>query len=208
MSAGAVHPALGYRELCAPGFPPRAPLLALAGSDFDLERLVAGLEERFRVLLLAAPRRANPRRFGLPFHGGNWYVGDDESPDPLGFGLCLEQLERFVVDDAAGLGPGVRPLLLGAGQGASLALALACCWPERLAGVVAIGGALPQLPAGMLAERPIAGLPIWLAAASEAPDVQARAAAALRARGARVHELEPGACPQALAGILPGAPGV
>ena len=208
MSAGGAHPALGYRELGAPGAPPRPPLLALASSDFDLESQLAGLEHRFRVLLLAAPRRANPRRFGLPSLTGDWYLGDDEAPDPLGFGLCLEQLERFVVDDAAGLGPGARPLLLGAGQGAALALALACCWPERLAGVVAIAAALPPLPEGMLAERPLAGLPISLAPASSAVEDRARAAraaAALRARGARVRELEPGSIEQALADLACGA---
>jgi hypothetical protein len=172
--------ALGYRERGAAHPPRRATLVALASAEVDLEPWLAALATRRRVVVLEAPRRCDPRRFGVPARAGQWFLGPDAAPDPLSFGLCLEQLERFLLAGAAGS----RPFWLGGGQGATLALALGCCWRERLSGIVAVGGAFPELPAAMLQESPLAGLPVWLVGA---PDPgRAHAAAALRARGAHV----------------------
>jgi pimeloyl-ACP methyl ester carboxylesterase len=144
---------------------PAGTVVALSSSHADLEPLLRALALRFRILALEAPRRSHPRRFGVPAASGDWFLGEDACPDPLGFCVCLEQLERFLLGKLAG----ARALLLGGGQGATLALALACCWPERLLGVLAIGGAFPQLPPGALAERPLEDLPVWLVGAGTAP---------------------------------------
>jgi hypothetical protein len=145
-------------------------LIAVRGGEPRVAHWLAGLGERCRLTVLDGPRATEPRRFGLPAVGYDWYV----EGDPAGFGLCLAALERVL------LAAEPPVWLAGDGQGAALALALACCWPERLAGVIAIDGALPELPDGALAEAPLAQLPVLLLGTSLA------SAPALRARGARV----------------------
>jgi pimeloyl-ACP methyl ester carboxylesterase len=151
-----------------------APVVALGESESGLARWLAPLQPQFDITILHAPRRDGPRRFGVPAHGGCWYVGHDTS-DPHGFMLSLLQLERFVLDIRSA---SELPIIVGAGQGAALALALASCWPERLRAVVAIDGSAPRLPAEALEPRPLAGLPVLLIA----PSARARAAAEQLAR--------------------------
>ncbi len=177
--------ALGHRSL--PGGPGARALIALGGAADAVERRIEPLAGAFAITVLEPPRRAGPRRFGVPSPPGDWLLGDPDAPDPLSLGICLEQLERFL------LAREDRPLLLGAGQGATLSLALARCWPERLAGVVAIGGSAPALPPGALDERPLDGLCVaWLTDATRCARTRAEIAA-LRARGATLRVVAPDA---------------
>jgi pimeloyl-ACP methyl ester carboxylesterase len=140
----------------------------------------AWLEQRARVqrvTLLTGPRGLDPRRFGIPQEASDWFIDSEGSPDPGSFGLCLAALERVLLDRSPGT------WLVGDGQGAALVLALACCWAERLAGVIAIDGALPDLPEGALDEAPMDGLPIFLIGDTR------ESAARLAVRGARVTAL-------------------
>jgi hypothetical protein len=148
----------------------RPELIAVRGRDPRVARWVESVAQHCRVTALEGPRGIDPRRFGVPSAGHDWYV----EGDPAGFGLALAKLEAILLERE----PGVW--LVGDGQGASLVLALACCWPERLAGVIAIGGSLPELPEGSVAEAPLRGLHVILV--GDCGD----SAASLAARGARV----------------------
>lgn len=125
----------------------------------------------FSIRLLEAPRRAEPRRYGVPTEAADWYVDGDEGPDPYAFHLALASLESMLWDT-----PEVS--LVGVGQGASLCLSLACCWPERLVAVIAREGTLPCFPPGAVAERPMEGLPVLCvgAAAASASELARRGA--------------------------------
>jgi predicted esterase len=143
-------------------------ILAVRGRDPRVSGWLEQLGSEQRVTLLQGPRASDPRRFGVPAQVWDWYV----EGDPASFGLSLARLERLLLERDPGA------LLIGDGQGAALVLALACCWPERLAGVIAIDGTLPELPDGALAEAPMAGLPVFLAggALDSAPQLEARGA--------------------------------
>jgi hypothetical protein len=145
-------------------------LIAVRGRDPRIPGWLAELEDEIHVTSLEGPRALDPRRFGVPSEQSDWYVDGD----PAGFGLCLARLERVLLSHPRGV------WLLGDGQGAALVLALACCWAERLCGVIAIDGALPELPGDALAEMPMAGLPVFLIGSAAA------SAARLEARGAAV----------------------
>jgi hypothetical protein len=148
--------------------------IALRGRDPVMARWLESLRATRSVTVLDGPRGIDPRRFGVPSAGADWYLDPEGAPEPASFGLALAHLERVLRARAPGA------VLAGDGQGAALALALACCWPERLAAVIAIDGALPRVPAGALDERPLDGLRVLLAGP------QAGGAERLEARGARV----------------------
>jgi hypothetical protein len=148
-------------------------LVAVRGRD---ARVAGWLEEvavEHRVSVLQGSRAVDPRRFGMPAQAWDWYV----EGDPAGFGACLAALERVLLARAPGA------WWVGDGQGAALVLALACCWAERIGGVIALDGSLPDLPEGALADAPMAGLPVFLLGGA------LRSAAQLEARGARVLDL-------------------
>ena len=186
--------ALGYREAGFAEAARRAPLVVLAGCDESTQALLDALGDSFHLTVLEGPRRTPPRRFGVPAQGSDWYVGDERAPDPASFGLCLVQLERFLLErEERGQSTGgepARPVLVGSGRGAALSLALACCWPELLRGVVAIGGCLPELPPGALVETPLRGLPVAIALSAQGRASPASSAALLRERGAQVTLLD------------------
>lgn len=136
-----------------------APLIvALGDREHSVDAWLQPLRGDFSFLSLEAPRTADPRRFGVPTRSGDWYLADERGPEPCSFGLALIALERFVLD-ARRRSP-EPPFLLGVGQGATLCLALARCWAEALAGVIAIDGGLAELPQGAIEEVPLSGLPI------------------------------------------------
>jgi hypothetical protein len=127
-----------------------------------------------------APRRVEPRRFGRPAESGHWLVGPAVAPDPHALFRVLAALEELLAE----LGEDVRPWLVASGEGASVALALASCWGDRLGAVVAHGGDWLRLPEEVVRAR-IEGLPIlWI----HADDVErvAEGGAELVARGARL----------------------
>lgn len=148
-------------------------IVAVRGRDPRVGGWLDELAGDYRVTRLEGPRAADPRRFGVPAQTWDWYV----EGDPAGFGLCLARLERVLLASEPGA------WWVGDGQGAALVLALACCWSERIGGVIAIDGALPDLPRGALEEMPLAGLPVFLMGSA------LRCAPQLAARGARVLDL-------------------
>jgi pimeloyl-ACP methyl ester carboxylesterase len=150
---------LGMTRLSAEGSG-IGPVLVLEASDRSLDGFLPLLRRNFDACLVHAPRRADPRRYGLPLEHGHWFVGPPEAPDPHGLYNALAALEDLLVRLRAP--QALAPVLVGSGGGATLALALASCWGDRLRAVVAIGGVLPALPEEV--ERAsIEGLPIlWL----------------------------------------------
>lgn len=129
---------------------------------------------------LISPRSARWSRFG---GGGrfSWFsCANPPAIEPIGFGDSLIQLERLMLDcDAQGLGERTVTLI-GIGQGATMALALAMLWPELCTNVVAIGGSLPVVPGWSPLAREMPGLPVLLIAGDD--DTQQK----LGERGARV----------------------
>jgi phospholipase/carboxylesterase len=93
-----------------------------------------------------------------------WYAGEsDGRPDPTTFGDCLFQVEQFVLDVLDRRQDSQHaPFLLGFDQGAVLALAATEVIPDRLAGVMAICGYLPEVPGWEPPMRTLGGLPILL----------------------------------------------
>jgi hypothetical protein len=153
----------------------------------ESEALFLALAGDFDVRLVHAPRRADPRRYGLPLEHGHWLVGPCDAPDPHALFATLRALEVLLLETAA---TESRPGLVAWGEGASLALALASCWGDRLGALVAIGGGLPALPPEVGGPE-LAGLPILRVSACGTGAALAGAAqdirwAELETRGARI----------------------
>ncbi|HWV24383.1 MAG TPA: hypothetical protein VNZ58_09330 [Thermomicrobiales bacterium] len=97
--------------------------------------------------------------------GYTWFVGPLMQPSPVHFGDAMQEIERFLWDeiDRQPENNAELPFLVGAEQGATMALAMAAATPDLLSGVVAIDPVLPVVPGW---EPPLAhleGLPILLA---------------------------------------------
>jgi predicted esterase len=101
------------------------------------------------LVALQGPRSRDPfHSSGAPtdprwrdYQGWSWFRRDDLGrPEPASFGDSLEQLESLVLELAAPV------VLVGRDTGATLALGAALAFPERLAGVVALGGDWPEIP--------------------------------------------------------------
>jgi len=130
----------------------RGTLVALHADGADCTELVSLGSRAAPELDLVAPQAPRARD---PFHasdaglagyaGFSWFRTDDAGrPEPASFGDSLAQLEALVLELAE---RGGAPLyLLGRGSGATLALGAAQAFPERLAGVVALDGARPDIP--------------------------------------------------------------
>jgi pimeloyl-ACP methyl ester carboxylesterase len=162
------------------------PVFVLEACDESLDAVLPPLREAFEVCLLHAPRRADPRHYGCALERGHWLVGPPEAPDPYALFNVLEALEALLIGTARG-----RPFLVGSGGGATLALATASCWGDRLRAVVAVGGRLPALPAGVVRAR-IEGLPIlWHPDPQSGSSVGAASLEALVSRGAVVSTVAP-----------------
>ena len=153
------RPSLGFARFGRPEGD--APLVvALGDREHTVDTWLRPLYDEFSFVSLEAPRAADPRRFGVPTRSGDWYLADDLGAEPSSFGGALIALERFVLHERS-RAPEL-PILIGCGQGATLCLALARCWAEALAGVVAIGGRLAELPTAAIEEAPLSGLPILM----------------------------------------------
>lgn len=80
------------------------------------------------------------------YRGYSWFRhGDGGRPEPASFAEALRQVAAATAEVAAD----GRPVLVGDGDGATLALAAAAEAPGRLAGVVALGGDGAEAPAGV-----------------------------------------------------------
>jgi len=141
-------------------------IVGLHDQGFDLEQL-RPLEEvlgsRFRLVTPQAPRSvtAASRGPGYEVDGYRWYCGEDAThPDVATFGESLWQVEQFL-DDVIKREAG-RVILLGHGQGAMLAATMAGIMPDRLVGVAAIAGYVPEIPGWTIPAGDAAGLPVLL----------------------------------------------
>lgn len=171
-------------------------IIALHGYEGDAGQLLPftrSLESVGRVLAPEGPRPSVA--YGRTVTGRSWYAMQGLAlPEPTSFGDALVEVEQFLLDtlkEEEEYRGGSPPLfLLGLDQGALLSLALACIWPEVLAGVVAIAGYLPQIPGWTPEPRPMDALPILLVNDPEYRDVpislQHDTEQALIARGAQV----------------------
>ena len=131
---------------------------------------------------------------GREITGFTWYPGPVDQPPPVFFGDSLIEIEKFLLDelDRQDAAEPERPFLLGARQGAVMALAAGLVAPDALSGIIAVEGILPIVPGWSPPLAPLDGLPILLAGvhpvASQGADVPAGAALAelLTAWGASV----------------------
>jgi predicted esterase len=175
-------------------------VLAIHDDGADLEQLtalVSAIEfHRFvgaqAMRAKAAPTQGlcDPKRY-------SWYlIQEIGRPEPATFGESLVQLELLLGELAMEADEGARFLLVGLGQGAVLALTLALLHPERMLGVAALAGWLPEIDGWSPPHRPLAGLPCLIVddPAGPAPELLARTCAELERRGASVER-------SALAGV-------
>lgn len=180
---------LGASRAVEAGRPPS--VWVLESDDEGSEALLATLAGDFDVWLVHAPRRADPRRYGRPLEHGHWLVGPCEAPDPHALFATLRALEALLLETKA---MEARPGLVAWGEGASLALALASYWGDRLGAVVAIGGGLPALPPEVggaeLAGLPILRVSVRDSGTSSVGAAQDRRWAQLETRGAHVTRWE------------------
>jgi predicted esterase len=142
-----------------------------------------------------APRSARWSRFG---GGGRFSWFTSVAPpliEPIGFGDSLMQLERLLLDHVAEHEAHRDIVVVGIGQGGTMALALALLWPELIARLVAIGGFWPVIPGWDMPDRDVAGLRVLLAGGT------AGASERLCALGAEVSEIATTESPTLVAAI-------
>jgi predicted esterase len=89
---------------------------------------------------------------------GNQQLG---KPEPASFGDSLAQVEHFIYE-TANQPAAHRPILLGLGQGAVVALAESILVPDFLCGVIAIGGYLPEIEGWSPPLADVLNLPILM----------------------------------------------
>jgi pimeloyl-ACP methyl ester carboxylesterase len=129
--------------------------------------------------------------------GRRWYVTSiDGEIEPATFADALFAVEQLAI--AAHEQWDRRPLLIGHGQGGALALALALLVPDRLAGVAAVGAAIPRVPGWERPDCAAGGLPVLLVPGHGEGAAAARARDALTAIGAQVERSAAGAAADAL----------
>jgi predicted esterase len=143
--------------------PVRATIIPLQGKELqqdDLVKLGRSLGSDIELFVPEAPRVTY---FGRAFVSRYWFIGDPGFPEPASFGDTLYQVEQFVYDVVDRVENEDRlPFLLGCEQGAVLALAAAEFVPERLAGIMAVCGYLPDIAGWDPPATELNGLPILL----------------------------------------------
>jgi predicted esterase len=147
--------------------PRRSTLIGLHDENSTHTEILPLLREVSDGRQLIAPRSARWSRFG---GGGRFSWFSCVTPpliEPTGFGDGLIQLERLLLDHAAPRDSAQATVILGIGQGATMALALAALWPELVAGVVAIGGSWPIVPGWTIPRRDMSGLRVLLVAGTD-----------------------------------------
>jgi pimeloyl-ACP methyl ester carboxylesterase len=175
----------------------RGTTIALGGTHTDEARLAAlarATAGDHRVVL------PEPLRFlylSRDHVGRRWYVTSiDGEIEPATFADALYAVEQLAI--AAHEQWDRPPLLIGHGQGGELALALALLVPDRLAGVAAVGAAIPQVAGWERPDCAAAGLPVLLVPGHGDDVAAARTRDELAATGARVVTTPGGAAADAL----------
>jgi phospholipase/carboxylesterase len=182
-----------YQEL--PVAASAATVIGLHAEAGDVDQLVpfAGrLGPQFQLIAPQAARPTNPATQGYVENQGYlwFFIQEVGHPEPATFGESLWLLDRFIADVRERQGSD-RPLfLVGYEQGAVLAATLAMVAPEQLAGVVAIGGYVPDISGWSPPVEDVQGLPVLLVHDSDGPatpvELVERTAATLATRKATV----------------------
>lgn len=132
---------------------------------------------------IVAPRSARWSAYG---RGGlySWY-SSISSPlvEPIGFGDSLIQLEALILEEAAQELTAAN-ILIGIGQGGTMALILAALWPEFCRAVIAVDAIWPIVPGWQPPELVMSATHVLLADARD--DVREQ----LAVRGAPVTEMK------------------
>jgi pimeloyl-ACP methyl ester carboxylesterase len=159
--------------------------IALGGTHTDEERLaaLAGATALDHRVVLPEPLRF--LYLSRDHVGRRWYVTSiDGEIEPATFADALYAVEQLAI--AAHEEWDRPPLLIGHGQGAELALALALLVPDRLAGVAAVGAAIPQVAGWERPDCTAGGLPVLLVPGRGDDVAAARTRDELAAIGAHV----------------------
>ena len=146
---------------------PNGPLLVmLHGDGHQVDELLAFARRLLPVRETIVPVGCWGTYVGaMDLSNYTWFheVPGVDEPEPVSLGRSLLDVEQLV---AAARGAGSAPVVLvGAGQGATLALALTAVLADVLAAVVAIGGRPALLPPGAVPDA-VGGGPVpalWLA---------------------------------------------
>lgn len=101
---------------------------------------------------------------GHDIMGYTWFLGPLDRPSPVFFGDSLGEIERFLWDeiDRSGEESPELPILLGVGQGATMAISAALAAPELVSGVIAVNAFLPKVPGWSPPLAPMNNLPVLL----------------------------------------------
>ena len=116
--------------------------------------------------LLVAPRAIefDPETAATDDIGYSWMMMGDEWPHLDAFTDGVEALHEFVINLPDVYGADLEQIyFLGFSQGAATAYAFAVQYPELVQGISGLVGFTPKLDDALLAQRPLAGLPIFLA---------------------------------------------
>jgi predicted esterase len=149
---------LDFRDSWTSDDAPGATILALHDkggglAGLDPVRSMFGSRTRW-----VAPIAARGIYRGIDNIGRTWFGGTLANPEPASFGDSLAQLERMLYDDRQRREhwPEHPLWIVGVGQGAVLALAVALTVPELINGVIAVHGALPRFrDSTLLEDRPL-----------------------------------------------------
>ena len=143
------------------GVPTGAPVVLLHDRYLDHEAndaLAAAFAPTHRVVSVRSAR--TQMEMGL-IKGYYWFLGDLDRPELSTLGDGLSHLERLLL--TLNEETGQRIVLVGQGEGGSIALLISLVWPELIAGVASIDGPLPSTTAGLPVEtKPVTGLPVLL----------------------------------------------
>ncbi len=186
-----------YQEIVGASTAGTPTLIALHGSGGFADQLVPLCRGVCGSATVIAPQAARPLNMANRSYtpeedqGYRWYFGDrGAAPEPATLGESLWNLERFVSDVRARQPAQGRLFLVGFEQGAVVAVTMATIVPDWLAGVVAIGGHLPEIRGWSPPAEQLDGLPFLLLHDPEgSPHAIAedlRTVQNLRARGATV----------------------
>ena len=117
--------------------------------------------------LLVAPRAIefDPETDKTDDIGYSWMMMGDEWPTVDAFDDGVDALHEFITNLPDIYGADLsRTYLLGFSQGAATAYAFAVRYPELVQGIAGLVGFTPKMDEAFLAEAPLSGMPLFLAA--------------------------------------------
>jgi pimeloyl-ACP methyl ester carboxylesterase len=166
-----------------PDCPSNRTVIGLHDAHARLSETMPLLREMTGGQRLIVPRSARWSGYG---DGGRYSWFSSISPpsvEPIGFGDSLIQLEALTLEYATA-GERAGTVLVGIGQGGTMALCLAALWPEVIKGVIAIEAFWPEVAGWELPERDMSPVHVLLISSGS------EAGFRLTARGAKVEEMD------------------